>query len=107
MQKYIYLTDLTDEEWVYLTPLLPPYGEGGRPRTHSWRTILNGIFYLVRTGCQWPMLPKDFPKWKTVYHYFRLWKLDGTWEKLHSTLHHAARNTAGRNPLTTGACALS
>lgn len=98
MQKYVYLTDLTDEEWKYLAPLLPPYGEGGRPRTYSWRTILNAIFYLVRTGCQWPMLPKDFPNWKTVYHYFRLWKLDGTWEKLHSALHQATRKKAGRDP---------
>jgi transposase len=96
MSIKVYSTDLSDEEWEYLVPLLPAYGEGGRPSEHSWRTILNAIFYWVRTGCQWPLLPKDFPKWKTVCHYFRLFKLDGAWERLHQTLYQATRVKAGR-----------
>ena len=96
MQNYIYPSDLTDPEWEYAAPLLPPYGEGGRPRTYSWRTILNAIFYVVKTGCQWAMLPRDFPHYKTVYHYFRLFKLNGIWQKLHSILYEATRVKLGR-----------
>src|SRR5215467_7742785 len=77
-----YASDLTDEEWAILEPLIPPAKPGGRPRTIDMREVVNGIFYLLKTGCQWGMLPKDFPKWKTVNDYFLKWSKDGTWQKL-------------------------
>lgn len=81
-----YPTDLSDEQWELLLPLLPPAKPGGRPRSVEVRAIVNAIFYIVVAGCAWRMLPKDLPKWKTVYHYFRLWRLDGTWEQIHAQL---------------------
>lgn len=80
-----YPTDLSDEQWDLLSSLLPASKPGGRPRSVNLRAILNAIFYVVVAGCAWRMLPKDFPKWKTVYHYFRAWRLDGTcvqWERV-------------------------
>src|SRR3712207_6695695 len=62
-------------------PHLPAANGYGRPRAHSLREILNAIFYLLKTGCQWRLLPHDFPRWPTVYHYFRKWRIDGTWGK--------------------------
>lgn len=79
-----YPTDLTDEQWKLISSLLPASKRGGRPRKVDLRAILNAIFYIVVAGCAWRMLPKDLPKWKTVYHYFRAWRLDGTWEQIHS-----------------------
>jgi putative transposase len=76
-----YLTDLSDQEWVAVKPFLPEVKAGGRPPIHSRREILNGIFYIVRSGCAWRLLPRDLPPWKTVYHYFRIWRKDGTWER--------------------------
>jgi transposase len=78
-----YPTDLTDEQWELLSPLLPAAKSGGRPRTVHLRDILNAIFYMVVAGGAWRLLPHDFPCWKTVYHYFRAWRLDGTWERIH------------------------
>src|SRR5215204_445980 len=76
-----YPTDLSDTEWKYIEPHVPrPKGQG-RPRIHSPREILDAIFYLLRSGCQWRLLPHDFPRWPTVYYYFRKWRLDGTWGK--------------------------
>ena len=66
-----YPTDLSDAEWKYIEPHLPAPKGHGRPRTHSLREILNAIFYLLKSGCQWRLLPHDFPRWPTVYHYFR------------------------------------
>jgi putative transposase len=77
-----YPTNLTDAEWLYLKPHLPTPKRRGRPRIHSSREILNAIFYVLKSGCQWRLLPCDFPPWETVYHYFRRWSLDGTWEKV-------------------------
>jgi putative transposase len=76
----IYHTDLSDAEWIYLGSLLPPPKTSGRPRTHSLRAVLNAIFYVLRSGCPWRLLPRDLPPWKTVYHYFRQWRIDGTFE---------------------------
>ncbi len=70
-----YLTDLSDAEWEYIEGLLPTPENEGRPRLHSLREILNAIFYVVKSGCAWRLLPHDFPPWKTVYHYFRFWRL--------------------------------
>ncbi len=79
-----YPTDLSDEQWELLSKLLPCAKSGGRPRSVALRAIMNAIFYIVVAGCAWRMLPRDFPNWKTVYHYFRVWRLDGTWEKIHA-----------------------
>lgn len=90
-----YPTDLTDAEWAILEPLVPPPKSGGRPARER-REILDAIGYVVRTGCAWRCLPHDFPPWQTVYHYFRLWRVDGTWERIHDALREQARQTAGR-----------
>ena len=74
-----YSTDLTDAAWALIAPLLPAARTGGRPRTTDLRAVLNAIFYLLRTGCQWRLLPREFPAWGTVYHYFRTWKNTGVW----------------------------
>jgi putative transposase len=79
-----YPTDMSDEQWELLSHLLPSTKSLGRPRSVDYRAIINAIFYLVVAGCAWRMLPRDFPKWKTVYHYFRAWRLDGTWESIHA-----------------------
>ena len=68
-----YDTDLTDAGWALVAPLLPAAKAGGRPRTTDLRVILNAIFYLLRSGCQWRLLPREFPPWNTVYYYFRSW----------------------------------
>jgi putative transposase len=73
MNTKVYPTDLSEKEWELIAPLLPVRKEGGRPATYNWWSILNVCFYLVKTSCQWRMLPVDFPKWKTVYHYWRRW----------------------------------
>src|SRR5918994_763545 len=92
-----YLTDLTDAEWEYIEGLLPTPENEGRPRLHSLREILNAIFYVVRSGCAWRLLPHDFPPWKTVYHYFRLWRVDRTWERMHAALRQRVRVHLKRN----------
>lgn len=91
-----YPTDMSDEQWELLLPLLPLAKPGGRPRCVDLRAIVNAIFYIVVAGCAWRMLPKDFPKWKTVYHYFRAWRLDGTWEKIHTQFVAWERVSQGR-----------
>ena len=93
-----YSTDLSDTEWSYLEPYLPAPKQRGRPRVHSYREILNAVFYLLKTGCQWRMLPREFPPWKTVFHYFRQWRLDGTWEKINRAIREQLRVRIGRNP---------
>src|SRR5262245_8604191 len=92
-----YSTDLTDEEWEVLGPLVPAAKSGGRPEEYPKREIVNAIRYVVRTGCQWRLLPKDFPQWTTVYHYFREWRLDGTWQHVHDRLRGDVRERAGRH----------
>jgi putative transposase len=93
-----YPSDLTDEEWELLEPHLPAPKRRGRPRLHSPREILDAVFYLLKSGCQWRMLPRDFPPWKTVFHYFRRWRMDGTWEKLNRALRRRLRGCLGRDP---------
>jgi putative transposase len=92
-----YQSDLSDEEWSFLEPQLPVPNATGRPRTHSTREVLNAVFYIVRGGCAWRLLPNDFPPWKTVYHYFRSWRLDGTWESMHAALRKRVRVRLKRN----------
>jgi putative transposase len=96
--RRLYSTDLSDAEWVCLEGLLPSPENEGRPRVHGLREILNAIFYVVKSGCAWRLLPHDFPPWKTVYHYFRLWRLDGTWERMHRALRERVRVRLKRNP---------
>jgi putative transposase len=98
----LYATDLTNAEWQILEPLIPAAKPGGRPPKWTRRIILNGIFYLVRSGCHWRLLPREFPPWKTVYHYFRAWRIDGTWERLNATLRERERKRQGRNPQPSG-----
>jgi len=85
-QRQPYPTDLSDVEWQRIQPYLPAPKSGGRPQVHSLREILKAIFYIVRSGCTWHMLPHDLPPWKTIYHYFRLWRKDGTWERINIDL---------------------
>ena len=91
-----YDTDLSDEEWRILKPLVPEAKPGGRPRTHEARELLDAVFYVVRSGCAWRLLPHEFPPWKTVYHYFRLWRMDNTWESIHAVLRERLRRRLGR-----------
>ena len=94
-----YLTDLSDKNWEIIKPYFPnPDANKGRKRVHLYREILNGIFYLLRSGCSWRMLPHDFPHWKTVYHYFRLWRIDGLWERINAALRTELRIAYGREP---------
>jgi transposase len=91
-----YPSDLNDAEWALVEPLIPPAKRGGRPRTIVVREVLNGIFYVLSTGCQWPALPKDLPPKSTVYDYFDLWEWDGTLERIHHELYVAVREREGR-----------
>jgi len=91
-----YPTDLNDTQWLKIRPYLPAQSETGRPRKHGWRMILNSIFYILQSGCAWRLLPKEMPPWKTVYHYFRLWRKDGTWEHIHGVLREKVRLKFGK-----------
>ena len=93
-----YQTDLSDAEWACLEPHLPTSKSTGRPRIHSRREILDAIFYVLRSGCPWHLLPHDFPPWKTVFHYFRAWRIDGTWERMNRAIRERLRSRIGRNP---------
>ena len=98
MSRRAYPTDLSDAEYAILEPHLPPPRARGRPRLHSIREILDAIFYVIRGGGAWRLLPHEFPSWQTVYHYFRAWRLDGTWERLHASLRERRRTKVGRDP---------
>src|SRR3954454_19337081 len=92
-----YPSDLTDAQWSVIEPLIPVYGTG-RPRTNDMREVLNAIFYLVRSGCQWDMLPHDLPARSTVYNHFARWRDDGTWQTIMDALRQKVRTAAGREP---------
>lgn len=93
-----YPTDLTDAEWHWIAPHLPEENLCGRPREHPVREILDAIFYVIRGGCSWRLLPHDFPPWGTVYYWFRRWRLDGLWQRILVALRRATREKEGRNP---------
>ncbi len=102
-----YPSDLTDEQWAILGPMLPPTKQskrGGRPRKVDMREVLNTIFYLNRSGCQWDMLPHDLLPKSTVYDYFAQWRDDGTWEKMVQALRERTRVQAGRESTPSAAC---
>ena len=103
MKRKTYPSDLTDEQWELLSPLLPAAKPGGRPRTVELREILNAILYVLRTGCAWRMLPHDLPPWQTVYKYFRGFSEDGTWERVHDAIRPNVREGEGRSAMPTAA----
>ena len=94
--RQAYPSDLSDAEWKVLEPLFPKPKGFGRPRTVDLREILNAIFYVQRTGCQWEMLPHDLPPHNTVYKYFQKWRRKGIWQDVHDTLRHQLRREMGR-----------
>ena len=98
-----YPSDLTDQEWAWLAPLIPQAKPGGRPRTVDMRAVLNALLYVDRTGCQWRALPHDFPPWSTVWTYFRTWRNDGTWKRMHTALREQVRVQQGREPTPSAA----
>jgi len=98
-----YLTDLSDEQWAIVERELPPAPGGGRTRTVNLREVVNGIYYRLRTGCSWEMLPHDFPPNSTVFEYFVRWRNDGTWERLHDALRCGVRKQDGREATASAA----
>lgn len=94
--RRIYPSDVTDQEWEILEPLIPAAKPGGRSQEIERREIVNGILYVLRSGCPWRMVPHDLPNWSTLYWYFREWKLAGVWEQVNAALRRAVREKVGR-----------
>lgn len=92
-----YPSDLSDAEWVLVAPLIPPAKHGGRPRTVNVREVLNAVFYVLATGCQWRALPKDLPPRSTTNTYLGLWEWDGTLDRIHEALFEAVREQESRS----------
>ena len=103
MTRKPYPSDLTNKQWEILSPLLPPAKPGGRPRTVDLREVMNGVLYVLRSGCPWRMVPHDLPPWQTLYKYFRSWTMDGTWERVNETLRPSVREAEGRDPTPSAA----
>jgi transposase len=97
-QRPAYATDVSDEEWQLLAPLLPPEKPGGRPRKYPMREVIKGIQYVLRGGCAWRLMPHDLPQWQTAYQTLRAWRHDGTWRSIHDQLRDAVRTRMGRHP---------
>lgn len=93
-----YASDLTEEQWKILCPLLPPESLVGRPNSWSMQIIINAILYITRAGCAWRLLPSDLPPWQTVYYHFRKWTKSGTWIRINEHLKQKIREDDGRNP---------
>src|SRR5437868_4636993 len=98
-----YPSDLTDAEWAIVAPMIPPARRGGRRRSVNVREVLNGIFYVLWTGCQWKALPKDLPPKSTVHDYLELWNWDGTLERIHHALYVGVREKEGYEASPTAA----
>ncbi|WIG59963.1 MAG: Transposase [Ktedonobacterales bacterium] len=98
MNRTPYPSDLTDEQWQRIAPLIPPAKPRGRPRAVDFREIINAILYWSRTGCQWRQLPHDLPPWGTVHYYHRRWRLEGVWQRIHDTLQTQVRTGFWREP---------
>jgi putative transposase len=96
MTRQRYPSDMTDAQWERIAPLIPPAKPGGHPRTVNMREIVNAIFYLNKTGCQWRALPHDLPNWSTVHTYYRNWRLTGIWPRINDALRVQVRVKAGR-----------
>ena len=107
MSRRTYSTDLTDTQWALLEPFFPavdrPDKRNGRPRKYPYREILNGIFYVVRSGCAWSLMPHDLPPWDTCYHYFSKWSKSGLLVELHTALREKTRTSQGRQPTPSAA----
>ena len=103
MARTPYPTDLTDAQWKRIEPLIPDAKPGGRPREVNMREVINGILYINRGGCAWRLLPHEFPPWGTVHYYYRRFRLDGTWQRIHKTLRGKVRRQAGRKPTPSAA----
>jgi transposase len=103
MTRRAYPTDLTDAEWAILEPLVPPPQPGGRPPAHPRRELIDAMLYVLRGGIAWRALPHEFPPWQTAYHYFRLWRDDGTWERINTALREQLRVRVGRDAQPSGA----
>jgi len=103
MTRKAYKSDLTNEEWRIIELLIPPPKPGGHPRTVDMRSCSQAIFYLLRTGCSWEMLPNDFPPYSTVYYYFRRWQRRGIWEQINQVLREQVRLKQGKSPQSTAA----
>ena len=93
-----YPSDLTDEEWALVEPFIPPAKRGGGKRRVSMRTVMNGVMYILSTGCQWRYLPKDFPSYSTVHRYLMWWRIDGVLDRIHQALYVECRKQAARDP---------
>jgi putative transposase len=104
MRTQTYPTDLTDRHWDCIKDLIPAAKTGGRPRSLDMRQVINAILYILVSGAQWRMLPKDYPHWKSVYHYFRIWRDDKTWQRIHDTLRAQVRRRAARHKHPTAGC---
>jgi putative transposase len=98
-----YPTDLTDSQWHLIKDWLPPPAATGRPRL-DLREVINAVLYLVKGGIQWRLMPREFPKWQSVYTHFRRWRRDGTWRRIHDALRSRARRAAGRHKHPTAGC---
>jgi transposase len=98
-----YPSDVTEAQWELVAPLLSAVGAGGRPEAHPRREVVNAILYLVRTGCSWRQLPKDFPPWETVYWHFARWRDDRSLDRLHDALRERVRRAEGRDEQPTAA----
>ena len=103
MSATSYPSDLTDDQWARIAAMLPPAKPGGRPREVNMREVLNAIWYVVRSGCAWRMLPHDFPRWRTVYGYFRAFRAAQLWKRIHDTLREQVRRACGRKPTPSAA----
>lgn len=95
-----YPSDLTEEQWRWIEPMLPAERPGGRHRTADMRAVLNGILYLVRSGCAWRSLPHDLPPWGTVHYYYRRFRMEGVWARIHDQLRPVVRTRSGRQAST-------
>lgn len=91
-----YFTDLSDSQWALVACHFQDYPGHCRPRKYDYRDILNALFYISRSGCQWRLLPGDYPPWQSVYYYYRKWQRDGTWDLVHQTLRQQVREAAGK-----------
>jgi putative transposase len=103
MNRSPYPTDLTDEQWSILQPEIPGAKDNCRPRELEMREVINAILYLVRGGIAWRLLPHEFPKWSSVYYYFRKWRMCGVWKKIHDRLHEELRKQQEREPTPSAA----
>ena len=104
--KLRYPSDVTDDEWNHIAPLIPPAKRGGRRRSVDVREVVNGLMYILSTGCQWRAIPKDLPPRSTLFEYFDLWDYDGTLERIHHALYVRCREAMGREASPTGGVSL-